>query len=74
MTPSPYRQPGRPSPNARPADANVRPPLVAVLALVSAVALVSVPSHAAERDREKAAGGIVSHFTIVDVLLKTNPR
>ena len=74
MTPSPYRQPGRTPPRAQAADAPVRPPLVAVLALVVAVVLVSVLSHAADRDREIAAGGVVCHVTIVDVLLKTNPR
>lgn len=52
----------------------MRPPFVAVFAMLAAVALVVILNRASERDREKMSGGVVCHVTIVDVMLNTDPR
>lgn len=52
----------------------MRPPFVAVFAMIAAVAIVVILNRASERDREKMSGGAVCHVTIVDVMMGTNPR
>lgn len=71
MTPSPYRQPGRSTPPVR-NEPPVRPPLVAILSLIAAVAIVVVLNRQSERDRERNLGGVVCHVTIVDVMMNSH--
>ncbi len=73
MTPSPYRQPGRTSRSPQ-KEPPVRPPFVAVFAMIAAVALVVILNRASERDREKMSGGVQCHVTLFDVMLNTDPR